>query len=70
MTVNIEGYEQALVRGFMRKDEFRDRLVRILHQLQDQRVQAFDQDRMEAVECLDAEKKRVKDVLERWYLSL
>ena len=67
--VNIEGYEKALELGYMRKDEFRDRLTRILHQLQDQRIQAFDQDRMEAVEHLDAEKQRVKDALQRWNLG-
>ena len=68
MAVDIEGYEKAFRDGHMRKDEFHDRLMRILHQLQDQRVQAFDQDRMEAVERLDAEKQRVKEALQRWNL--
>ena len=65
---NLESYEKALREGNMQKYEFYDRLMRILHQLQDQRVQAFDQDRMEAVERLDAEKQRIKDALKRWNL--
>ena len=69
MTINIEGYEKSLREGHMRKDEFYDRLMRILHQLQDQRVQAFDQDRMETVERLDDEKERVFNALQRWNLK-